>query len=88
MGKVKANNAIPLSEVKAGQSTLVKDLSRNYERQLDCFFKGRDYQLGLRRAEISNIDPTLISVFALKLSFVYGNRDSGAEHSNSFSLFC
>lgn len=77
MDKVKANNAKSLSKIKAEQSTLINDFSRKYERKLECFFKGSDYQLGVRRAEISNVYPTLISVFALKLSLAYRTRDGG-----------
>ena len=34
-----------LSKIKTEQSTLINDFSRKYERKLEGFFKGRDYQL-------------------------------------------
>lgn len=77
MEKMKASNVISLSKIKAEQRTLINDFRRKYERKCEYFFKGRDYQLRVRRAEISNIYPTLISVCALNLSFTYRTWDDG-----------
>lgn len=79
MYKVKANDAVSLSQIKAEHSTLFNDVSRRCEIKFECFFEGRDYQLGVRRAEISKTYPILISVFALKLPFIYRIRDGGGS---------
>lgn len=79
MYKVKANDAVSLSQIKAEHSTLFNDVSRRCEIKFECFFEGWDYQLGVRRAEISKTYPILISVFALKLLFIYRIRDGGGS---------